>query len=108
MWESAVNDIYFQDLDIKLTDWRGNEYGIGDIVVYPRMFGNSVDLHEATILDIVYMTRDRATGKMRPVEPGEQSTILRVKVQPNGPSARRYRRTARPSYLYDLANITKV
>lgn len=33
------------------TDFRGNEYGIGDTVLYPRMSGQSCEIQEGTVLD---------------------------------------------------------
>lgn len=36
----------------KLTDWRGNEYGVGDIVLYATSQSSSVEMHEGTVLEI--------------------------------------------------------
>lgn len=40
---------------MRLTDWRGNEYGIGDTVLYPRTSGRSVEMSEATVADIYHV-----------------------------------------------------
>lgn len=36
-----------------LTDWRGNDYTIGDTVLYPRTSGRSVEMSEGVVLEIV-------------------------------------------------------
>lgn len=37
---------------MKLTDWRGNEYGVGSKVLYPRMDGRSCEVREAIVVDV--------------------------------------------------------
>jgi hypothetical protein len=37
---------------MRLTDWRGNEYGVGDTVLYPRVSGRSAEISEGTVTDI--------------------------------------------------------
>lgn len=39
---------------MRLTDWRGNEYGIGDTILYPVSRGSSsAYLNEGTVLEYV-------------------------------------------------------
>lgn len=97
---------------MKLTDWRGNEYGAGDTIFYPRMSGRSCEIVEATVVDIwetyradgswkwlrleegqepperVYWNYKTLENEMRPAE-----TETRVKVQPNGRGSRSFYRT---------------
>ena len=35
--------------DIKLTDWRGVEYGVGSKILYPRSEGRSVEMQEGIV-----------------------------------------------------------
>lgn len=37
---------------MKLTDWRGNEYGVGDTVLYPRVDGRSAEMAEGVVKEI--------------------------------------------------------
>lgn len=37
---------------MRLTDWRGNEYGVGDRVIYGAHLGRGIQMVEATVLDI--------------------------------------------------------
>jgi len=36
----------------KLTDWRGNDYGVGDLVLYPRASGRSLEMQVGTVVAI--------------------------------------------------------
>ncbi|TDB90942.1 hypothetical protein E1264_03815 [Actinomadura sp. KC216] len=93
---------------MKLTDWRGNEYGVGDLVLYPRMSGRSCEVREARVLDIWQVHYDdykwkRWTGEgpepMKTVFDGwdddgnrvdkEVSALeTRIKLRPTGRSSR--------------------
>lgn len=101
---------------MRLIDWQGNEYGVGDTIVYPVMSGRSVSMQEATVLDIWAVYRcpeDYKWKRLKEGEPvptkeewewdrsGEQPvrvskghrTVeieLRVKLQPEGKSSRGY------------------
>ena len=98
---------------MRVTDWRGNEYGVGDRVVYGRMSGRSVEMQEGVVLDIweTYQDREnykwrrlaegetapskqrysRETGKLEPTgEP--EDTLTRVKLQPTGKGSRNFGR----------------
>lgn len=35
--------------DQRITDWRGNEYGVGDTILYPRQSGHSVEIAEGVV-----------------------------------------------------------
>ncbi len=43
---------------MELTDWRGNTYREGSNVIYAAMSGRSVELQEATVLEIKTVYRD--------------------------------------------------
>lgn len=97
---------------MKLTDWRGNEYGAGSTVLYGRMSGRCVEIAEATVLDIWYVyrcpvdyvwkrlgeqeatpterRRNRATLSYAADEPCR--TELRVRLQPLGRGSRDFDR----------------
>ncbi|MEU7096037.1 hypothetical protein [Kitasatospora aureofaciens] len=95
---------------MKLTDWRGNEYGVGDIILYPRISGRSCEISEATVVDIWETYRgDRGWKRLAEGEPVPEkeywnyaegayerrpaATEIRVKVQPNGRGSRQFYRT---------------
>lgn len=110
------------DTGMKLTDWRGNEYGIGDTIFYPRMSGRSCEICEATVMDIWETYNDGRRWKRlaegetppdkecwniaeRAYESRPAKTEVRVKVQPNGRGSREfyrndfdYRKTAEGTY----------
>lgn len=94
---------------MRLTDWLGNEYGEGDTVIYPVGSGRSIEMQQATVLDIwtVYQCPDEYKWKRleegadvphkkqwnpdtREYEPGPElaDTQLRVRLQPNGKGSR--------------------
>lgn len=85
---------------MKLTDWRGNEYGVGDTVLYARMSGRSCEISEATVVDIweAYPDYNLRRGWWVRLQEGQQPpegkrTETRVKVQPNGRGSRNFYRT---------------
>lgn len=36
-----------------IVDWRGNEYAVGDIVVYPTGQGTQITMNEAMVVEII-------------------------------------------------------
>ncbi|WP_157536531.1 hypothetical protein [Kitasatospora mediocidica] len=95
---------------MRLTDWRGNEYGVGDTILYARMSGRSCEISEATVVDIWRTYSDK--GRYNRLAEGEEApsvqifnfatrehetrparTETRVKVQPNGRGSRDFYRT---------------
>lgn len=95
---------------MRLTDWRGNEYGVGDTILYARMSGRSCEISEATVVDIWQAYSDGGRYN-RLAEGDEVPTVqvfnygtreyetrparieVRVKVQPNGRGSRNFYRT---------------
>lgn len=79
-----------------LIDWRGNNYEVGDTILYPATFGSTAEMAEATVLDIISIT---------PKYP--HSPHFKVKVQPS-----RYAiygsPPKRPVFITNVQNITKV
>lgn len=55
------------------TDWRGNEYTVGDTVLYARMHGRSCEMAEGVVTDLfeVYYDRVGRTYKWIKLAPGE-------------------------------------
>jgi hypothetical protein len=41
--------VSFPDAEPRLTDWRGNEYGVGSKILYPRSEGRSVEMQEGIV-----------------------------------------------------------
>jgi hypothetical protein len=99
---------------MKLTDWRGAEYGAGDTILYPRMSGRSCEIAEATVVDIWQAYYDFDTYKWKRVAEGGElpmvrrhivfsdppefeevpvDAVTRVKVQPNGRGSRDFSRS---------------
>lgn len=47
---------------MRVTDWRGNTYGVGSKVVYPRAWGHSLALQEGLVDAVYLMGPDPAGG----------------------------------------------
>lgn len=56
---------------MRLTDWQGNEYGVGDTVIYPVMSGRTVSMQQATVLDIWTAYNCPDDYKWKPLKEGE-------------------------------------
>jgi hypothetical protein len=73
---------------MRATDWQGNEYGPGDIVLYPAQSGRSVTMVKAEVLDVYRVYHSRDTYKWERVIQGktlvwgDEDTELRVQVKP--------------------------
>lgn len=96
---------------MRLTDWRGTEYGVGDTVIYPRQSGRSVEVKEAVVLDISKFYRDSDWNWQRMPEEGltvgNPKTEIRVKVQPFKASRFGYRdEKFKPATIHNIENIT--
>lgn len=99
---------------MKLTDWRGNDYGVGATVIYPRQSGRSVEVKEAVVLDIYEVYRDPEDWSWKRLPEGElmpddRPVELRVRVQPF--KASRFTPWAgdedfKPATLINVENIT--
>ncbi|NRQ31318.1 hypothetical protein HII36_05625 [Nonomuraea sp. NN258] len=76
-----------------LTDWRGNPYTVGALILYPRGNGGLCDMQEGEVLDIyeaVYEYGNFRWARLDPDNPAHQDLKreTRVKVQPTGRSSR--------------------
>ncbi|WP_282203928.1 hypothetical protein [Kitasatospora fiedleri] len=96
---------------MRLTDWRGAEYGVGDIVLYPRMSGRSCEMQEGTVTDIYVAVRDPETyGWKRLAEgatPDGQPTEMRVQILPTRSSREFFRwGVPKPVTLTIVKNVT--
>lgn len=84
---------------IVVKDWRGNEYGVGSVVLYPRASGRSVEMQEGTVERLWYVAYSRETWKWEEVSEGTPEAVLRAKVRPNGRGSRDFFRTdTEPKY----------
>ena len=116
---------------MKINDWRGHSYEVGDLVLYPRMSGRSVEMMEATVVDIwrVFyndsfewqrLPEGERASKMKKEWNGETREFvslgipddeLRVKLQPTGAGSR-FRHyegvDLKPVVLQVTENITKI
>lgn len=112
------------------TDWRGNEYGVGDLVIYARMSGRCVEMVEARVLDIWRVFRNDdwkwerlPDGTRSPKLKGtwnyetrsyddiqDPDDELRVKLQPTGKGSRfrSYTEEFKPVTLTITENVTKI
>jgi hypothetical protein len=61
---------------MKVTDWRGNAYTIGDTVLYPRMSGRSCEMAEATVADIWLTYTSPETYKWVRLKEGQEPPIV--------------------------------
>jgi hypothetical protein len=96
---------------VRLTDWRGNEYGVGDTILYARMSGRSCEISEATVVDIWETYQADGSWKWLRLEEGQEPPMrqywnygtrenetrpanveTRVKVQPTGRDSRSFGR----------------
>lgn len=83
---------------MRLTDWRGNEYTVGDTILYPRQSGRSVEMCEAVVDDIRRVWYDGHSYRWRKVDdttpPHEdpEKFATRVTVIPTGRGARQFHR----------------
>lgn len=73
---------------MKTTDWQGQEYGPGDIVLYPAMSGRCVTMVKARVLDVYRVHRDDSYSwhRVRDTATPDGDEQLRVKVEPVGSS----------------------
>lgn len=116
---------------MRIIDWRGNEYGVGDLVLYPRMDGRCVEIMEARVVDIWRVFRNdnwkwerlpdgERASKMKKewnretreyVSLGIPDDELRVKLQPTGAGSRfrHYEEgELKPVTLTVTENVTKL
>lgn len=117
---------------MELTDWLGNEYGPGDLIIYPVGAGRSIEMQQATVVDIwtVYMcptdykwkrlkegqevpTKEEghwnhSGGKSEWVSDGHKpvKTERRVRLQPNGKGSRNFstRADSKTTYIDSEGN----
>lgn len=40
--------------DVQMVDFRGNVFKVGDTVVYPRQFGQTLEMQEGVVLEFIY------------------------------------------------------
>lgn len=99
---------------MQLTDWLGNQYGPGALIIYPVMSGRSVTMQQATVLDIWTVYNCPEDYKWKRLKEGAEvptkeewewdhsvnppvrismgrtpvETALRVKLQPEGTTSR--------------------
>jgi hypothetical protein len=72
---------------MRLTDWRGNEYGVGDKVIYGRMSGRSVEMQEAVVAEIYRAYQDNETYKWKRLAEDDEIPFMRI-YQQLGPDPR--------------------
>lgn len=93
---------------IELTDWRGNKYTVGSLVLYPRTFGSSCEIAEATVLSITYR-KHRGSGYWKPDGTVEMSVMILPKEGSRTQSIKQYRGRARyPVKITNTENLTAV
>jgi hypothetical protein len=91
---------------VKMTDWRGNEYDTGSLIVYPAMSGRSCEIVEAVVVEVYGVVRNEKTYGQRRAADGEQPKSIRARVQPTGRGSRRfYRSTERTDWIDDEGNV---
>jgi len=79
-----------RDLDY-LTDWRGNECRVGDLIVYPSMSGRSCEIVEGVVTRIYEAQRE--WYGFQGIRPENDPWYPRVRVQPTGRGSRSFYRT---------------
>ena len=79
-----------------MKDWRGNEYDVGDTIIYPAAFGDTLEMAEAEVVGFV--TKDDYRGNPQ--------TKVRVKVKRKS----RYNEfsPSKTVLITIISNITKV
>lgn len=76
---------------MRVTDWRGNDYGVGDTVIYGAQSGHSITMVEGTVTDIYNVYRAEIgwkrldEGQEAPLQSWEKEAAisLRVQIQPS-------------------------
>lgn len=76
----------------ELQDWRGNTYGVGDLIVYPRASGRSVEMSDGVVEAIFEVFYDTDSYGWKRVEganvPEDARRAMRVRVKPTGLGSR--------------------
>ena len=79
------------------TDWLGNEYGVGDMILYPRTSGHSVEMVKAEVVEFV-----------EPAPGYHPDHVVRVRVRPVESSRFSSYGVSGPVLLTNIENITKI
>lgn len=117
-------------MTLHLTDWRGAEYGTGDLVLYPRVSGRCVEMMEGTVVEVYqvyYDDEDRCQwvrlepDQLAPFEKVYTRDLLervdgdtrmrteyRVRIRPTGRGSRDFHRGMKDAVLTVHENVTKV
>lgn len=99
-----------------LTDWRGNDYTVGDHVLYPVSHGSNCSINEAVVLEFIPYEKEVYDYN---TQTSSLETLYKIKVQkcreqggygrPGiSPGVKPLTATAKPSTLTNIARITKV
>lgn len=84
--------------DQRITDWRGNEYGVGDTILYPRQSGHSTEIVEG-VVEMIFLSTPTYYSK-----PGG----VTVRVNPTRSSRFKMHSARKYSDITITENITKV
>lgn len=89
-------------------DWRGNLIVEGATVLYPRMSGRSVEMREATVLEIWRRNEDRRIFRWGapPEERLGTAPQYVFKLQPNGRGSREFHAGEGPVWIQNGENVT--
>ncbi|MEV0617604.1 hypothetical protein AB0I81_30085 [Nonomuraea sp. NPDC050404] len=73
-----------------LTDWRGEPYTVGTLIIYPRAQGRTVEVQEGEVLDIWEVVWSGRWMRFEPDNADHKGLerVTRVKVQPTGRCSR--------------------
>lgn len=85
--------------DQRLTDWRGNEYGVGDTILYPRQSGHSTEIVEG-VVEMIFQSTPTYYSRL-----GRGVT---VRVNPTKSSRFKMYGARKYSDITIIENITKV
>lgn len=92
-------------------DWRGNPIAPGSTVLYPRQSGHSVEMAEATVLEVWRQERDRTTFNWdapREERYGKAAQYV-FKLKPKGRGSRSFGSgLGKPVWIQNGENVTAV
>lgn len=92
-------------------DWRGNLVAPGDTVLYPRMSGRSVEMREASVLEVWRKVADRRRYRWDEVlrrHEYDYAAQYVYKLQPTGPGSREFYAGEQPVWIQNGENVTAV
>lgn len=94
-----------------LTDWRGNDYTVGDHVIYPTTYGSNASINEGIILEFIPYDKVVRVNGNSTIETHYKVKVQKVREESGHSRSGRIvplSGTGKPSTLTVISRITKV